>query len=630
MSKSIKCIIRQDWTTRDADGNLIERKSRVYVTDDNGMPHIYDSIKEARAEIIANYGRDANRAGILHSHSVNDYTGNVHDSYIVIVREDSEEYAEAIEQAQRETFARNHIVKYISREGAEELHALRFEKAFSWYELAQRYGITEHQARKAYNIIHYNKTRAFEYDTEAERIAAAAQIVAEAMNEASEAMEEAREAERKTADAAIDYDPETAAKYAAEAEAAAKRAEKAAQKAWSAANTPEACSTAEIVSEYAAHARRDADSATETAKQSAEEAKSIKDVNSYAHDAKAYANAAAWTLDRMTEDHPETAAELARFARTCADHAKDAAENAVASYEYARHTYYADHERSAYAAQALAIRAEQRDDAQQEAQRAEETAQKVEALAVIESHEARQYFTAEAIAHQWSAKEISANAEYARNIIAANAAALAFLAAYEDATSEHPTEDETRAAYRVARDELTGADYRATLADYRTVNAMVEAIAVDVEYCARIRVFMADNAARDLLNAYAETMGAPADAEETDAAYRVARHDIAHELGSTRADREAVDLMTDIVARSARRPDLAKYAGSNWLVWSEDDDPNGATQYQRHELEAFLDNPAAYDVDAIEDDATTWKDGTLYWRPGIDLAAIAEAHALTA
>lgn len=101
MSK-VKCIIRQDWTTRDAAGNLIDRHEFVYVTNEDGTPHVYDSISEARAEIVGNYGRDANKRGILHNHSVDDYSGNVHDGYIYIIREDSEEYAEIMEEAEQE------------------------------------------------------------------------------------------------------------------------------------------------------------------------------------------------------------------------------------------------------------------------------------------------------------------------------------------------------------------------------------------------------------------------------------------------------------------------------------------------------------------------------------------------
>lgn len=98
----IKCIIRQEWETRNASGELLDRHNRVYVTNEDGTPHVYASIREARAEIIGNYGRDANRSGILHNRSVDDYSGNVHSGYVFIVREDTQEYAEAIETAEAE------------------------------------------------------------------------------------------------------------------------------------------------------------------------------------------------------------------------------------------------------------------------------------------------------------------------------------------------------------------------------------------------------------------------------------------------------------------------------------------------------------------------------------------------
>ena len=56
MSNAIKCIIRQGWTTRDADGNLIERRDYVYVTNEDGTPHIYASIAEARDAIRRHTG----------------------------------------------------------------------------------------------------------------------------------------------------------------------------------------------------------------------------------------------------------------------------------------------------------------------------------------------------------------------------------------------------------------------------------------------------------------------------------------------------------------------------------------------------------------------------------------------
>ena len=198
-----------------------ERINAKPVTNEDGTPHVYATISEARAELKAN-GYSYNRANDRYY-----IKGTEYRAYII--REGSEEYAEAIAQAQRETFARNHIVKYISREGAEELHAIRFEKALSWYELAQRYGITEHQARKAYSIIHYNKTRAFEYDTEAER---------------------------NTADAATDYDPETAAKHAAEAEQAAEAAEQAAAEAEQAERSGDKSAAADASQRAATYAQR--------------------------------------------------------------------------------------------------------------------------------------------------------------------------------------------------------------------------------------------------------------------------------------------------------------------------------------------------------------------------------------
>lgn len=193
--------------------------------------------------------------------------------------------------------------------------------------------------------------------------------------------------------------------------------------------------------EYRAYIiREDSDEYAEIIERIAEktaEAESLKDVDAYAHDAKTNANAAAWTLDRMTKDHRETAAELARFARTCADLAKDAADNAAASYEHARRTYYADYQTSAYAAKALAIRAEQRDDAQREAQRAEETAQKVEALATVEDQQQREHYAAEAIEQAAPEYIEPATTQASRAAIdTADAAAAALIDAYAEAIGE--------------------------------------------------------------------------------------------------------------------------------------------------------------------------------------------------
>lgn len=452
-----------------------ERTSAHIVTDDNGTPHIYATVKEARAELKAN-GYSYNRANARY------YLADAPEYRAYIIREDSEEYADAIEKAIAEQIARQHTVKYISREGAEELHTLRADKLLSWYEIAQRYGITEHQARKAYRVIHYSKPRVFEYDTEAERVASTKkteelteadttaalssdyaealtveaiqkavisteELAAEAMTEVNEAMSEASEAERKTIEAAIMYDAESAAAFAAEARSAADRAEFAAKKA--------ACmdpTTANIVSEEAAFARAYADRATDTAQ--------------------------------------KNAAEL------------------------------------------------------------EERAQIIDQ---IEDPQHREYIRATAKAHQWTPDETRENIAYYRKNKTANAAALSLLEAYAESIGEHPTEDdpETRAAYRVARDEIIGDVARAT------------------EY-----------------------------------------------------DRETVELMTEAIARSARRPDLSKYESMQYLEI-------GPATYQRHELEAYLGEPDDYDADAIEAEATAYDPVTgrrIWVAIGDDLAAIAERH----
>lgn len=55
-----------------------------------------------------------------------------------------------------------------------------------------------------------------------------------------------------------------------------------------------------------------------------------------------------------------------------------------------------------------------------------------------------------------------------------------------------------------------------------------------------------------------------------------------------------------------------------------------APLYQRHELLAYLGDPDAYDVEAIEAEATRYTaDGARVWSAfGEDLAAIAERHEL--
>lgn len=116
---------------------------------------------------------------------------------------------------------------------------------------------------------------------------------------------------------------------------------------------------------------------------------------------------------------------------------------------------------------------------EQAEQNAAEAAERAEIIASIEDPEHRAYIEHEATAHQWSPEETRANIEYRATIHTANRAALALLDAYAEAIGEHPHEDddETRAAYKVARDDVTGTSARATEYDRETVAAMVERIA---------------------------------------------------------------------------------------------------------------------------------------------------------
>lgn len=397
----------------------------------------------------------------------------------------------------------------------------------------------------------------------------------------------AREAEAAATNAAIGYDPKAAAEHATEAEAHAAAAEAAASEAanlakW--AHTAEASSHADSAAEYAAMARSEASRARETADQSAAEAEEIGDVDRHATVAEQCADAAEQVArrDDLTDD-------LAKFARVCADIARESAEKAAASLEYGIHLYFANYEESAYNAEAVRIRREQVRSAEEAATRA--------ALAAAE-------------------------AEHAAQISAANAVALALLDAYAAVIGEYPAEEDP----------------------------------------------------------------------ETVAAYRVAHHDIARRLGSTRADREIVADMVDIIARSARRPDLSKYDGMKYLEWDEEPEPtdiyvvaicdehgtvteeerysiederddaeaeyigrgyeyanaetiagDGCTYhidyieepkrepYQPYELLAYIGDPDAYDVEAIEAEATEYTaEGLQVWRAGIDLAIICERHELAA
>ena len=65
--------------------------------------------------------------------------------------------AQALAKPEAEATEPEAIETTITQEQAEELHTLRLEKALSWYELAQRYGITDDEARRVYGAIHSGK-----------------------------------------------------------------------------------------------------------------------------------------------------------------------------------------------------------------------------------------------------------------------------------------------------------------------------------------------------------------------------------------------------------------------------------------------------------------------------------------
>lgn len=82
----MKCIVIQ---------TSPERTNAHAVTDDNGAAHVYPTMKEARAELKAN-GYRYNRVNERY------YLADAPEYRAYIIREDSEEYAEAIEQTEQD------------------------------------------------------------------------------------------------------------------------------------------------------------------------------------------------------------------------------------------------------------------------------------------------------------------------------------------------------------------------------------------------------------------------------------------------------------------------------------------------------------------------------------------------
>lgn len=139
----------------------------------------------------------------------------------------------------------------------------------------------------------------------------------------------------------------------------------------------------------------------------------------------------------------------------------------------------------------------------------------------------------------------------------------------------------------------------------------------------------ASDAVAQLLEEYAATIGtASHEIEENiwQAAYRIAAVEIIPEADrpagyatATDDDRATVSAMVEAIADRARA-----------TAADPEDLEEPAPLYQRYELLAYLGDPDAYDVEAIEAEATRYTaDGARVWSAfGDDLAAIAEQHEL--
>ena len=163
--------------------------------------------------------------------------------------------------------------------------------------------------------------------------------------------------------------------------------------------------------------------------------------------------------------------------------------------------------------------------------------------------------------------------------------------------------------------------YAANALEYIDMRAADAAAAADraEEAAARAeeaaRRAKADDAAARFCAALTEATGEVPYFEDAASVCKVARDDIAGEHRSTALDRDAVNLMTEAIADAARAAD-------------PEDLEEPAPIYQRYELLAYLGDPEAYDVDAIEAEATRFTaDGARVWAAfGEELAAIAERH----
>lgn len=180
--------------------------------------------------------------------------------------------------------------------------------------------------------------------------------------------------------------------------------------------------------------------------------------------------------------------------------------------------------------------------------------------------------------------------------------------------------------------EAIAATKRAELAATKAEQAQAEAIAARNAGDASA----AAQAAHDATTYDDEAMAASLDAYHAsgnkvcEAAAQAARRADKAAAAAVRAYYETAESLEAVKAAAPEALEagdpLAKYRGMEYL---ELDEP--APVYQRYELEAYLGDPGAYDVEAIEAEATTYdhKTGARVWSAyGDDLAAIAERHEL--
>ena len=257
-------------------------------------------------------------------------------------------------------------------------------------------------------------------------------------------------------------------------------------------------------------------------------------------------------------------------------------------------------------------------------------------------------------------------------------AARALIDAYAEAIGDSVTADdpESIAAHRVAR-ACIGLT-TATDDDRATVSAMVEAIADAARENAAFKAYKlnvpyliweddpatetpenhaAEAAAFSFIEAYAgAALFRPSETDpEFIAAFHVAADEVAGMHVATDADRATVaDMLEEIAEDTAwsavyatlrKNPDVtpeemreimdnprAYLMAAARAAIAEARAVNPAPIYQRYELLAYLGEPDAYDVDAIEAEATRFTaDGARVWVAfGDDLADIAERHELFA